>query len=61
MRKPNYDFERSQRNKAKEIKAQQKAQKKQEQKEQEQREAAQAGLQPGEEGVGDEDTGTGRG
>ncbi|WP_162559128.1 hypothetical protein [Muricoccus nepalensis] len=28
MRKPNYDFERSQRNKAKEIKAQQKAQKK---------------------------------
>lgn len=30
MRKPNYDFERSQREKAKEIKAQQKAQKKQE-------------------------------
>lgn len=28
MRKPNYDFERSQRNKAKEIKAQLKAQKK---------------------------------
>ncbi|MFC0386171.1 hypothetical protein [Muricoccus vinaceus] len=55
MRKPNYDFERSQRDKAKEIKAQLKAQKKLEQKE-----AAQAGVQPREDGAGDEGADTGR-
>jgi len=56
MRKPNYDFERSQRSKAKEIKAQLKAQKKQEK-------AANAddAAPPEGEAVDDEESGAGRG